>query len=63
MHRRQALALGEVVADLPVELVVLTQAVELHEDGIGLVGQFQHASEDLFRLIAVDEPAATSSMA
>jgi hypothetical protein len=56
MDGSQAVAPRAVAADPGVELVV-----ERHQDGVGLVGEFGHAGEDILGLGAVDEPAAASS--
>jgi hypothetical protein len=50
-----------VAADLGGEQVVLQQAIELGEDGSGLVGQFGHAGDHVFGRGAVDEQVAATS--
>ena len=60
VHQRQPRAAGQVGAHLPVELVVVQQVVELDEHRVGLRGQFGHAGEHIFGVVAVDEHTDTS---
>jgi hypothetical protein len=55
MHQREPIAVGEVSPHLAIQLVVVEQAIQLDEHRVRLVGQFGHAREDLFGLVAVDE--------
>jgi hypothetical protein len=63
LHRRQAVAPHQVATHLRIELVVVEEAVELHEDRVRLGGQFRHAGKDIFGFVALDEHATTSTTA
>jgi hypothetical protein len=60
LDERQGIALAQVSANLAVEVIILQEAVQLLEDGIGLVGQFWDTDEDVFVGIAIDEHRSTT---
>jgi hypothetical protein len=59
MDRGQPIPAHQIGADLLIQLIVLEQAIQLDQDGIGLIGQFGHAGTDVFGRIAVDEHTAS----
>jgi hypothetical protein len=61
MDGGQPVAPRQVGAYLAVELVVVEQAVEVHEHGVGLVREFGHAGEHILCVVVVDEHRSASS--